>query len=62
MTKNKTIISFSLSKEAVDMLDKLHKGTGNNSRSRTLESIIEITYIMAHIDSEVNNNGTSSET
>lgn len=46
MTKNKTIISFSLSKEAIDMLDKLHKGTGNNSRSRSLETIIEYTYNM----------------
>lgn len=64
MTKNKTIISFSLSKEAVDMLNELHEGTGNNSRSRSLETIIQFAYRLHFIlpmQQEVNN-GTSSET
>lgn len=65
MTKNKTIMSFSLSKEAVDMLNELHEGTGNNSRSRSLETIIEFAYHTFHIAHRKNqevNNGTSSET
>lgn len=66
MSKNKTIISFSLSKEAIDMLDELHARTGNNSRSRSLETIIEFAYSTFHIahrrHREVVNNGTSSET
>lgn len=65
MTKNKTIISFSLSKEAVDKLNELHAGTGNYSRSRSLETIIEFAYSTFHIAHRRNqevNDGTSSET